>query len=80
MLVADKVLFVGNFTINVDNEKAALGLAFTDILNFIGVRQHVTGPTHCRNHTLDLILPHGIHVNGIEILQQSDEISDLYLV
>ncbi len=46
MLAADKVLIVGDFNINVDNDKDALGSAFTDILNSIGVRQHVSGPTH----------------------------------
>ncbi len=61
-------------------KKDALGSAFINILNSIGDRQHVPGPTHCHNHTLDLILPHGIDVNGIEILQQSDVISDHYLV
>ncbi len=40
----------------------------------------MSGPTHCRNHTLDLILSHGIDVSGVEILQQSDDISDHYLV
>ncbi len=35
---------------------------------------------HCQNHTLDLILSHGIDVSGVEILQQSDDISDRYLV
>ncbi len=53
---------MGDFNIHVDNEKYALGSAFIDILNSIGVRQHVSGPTHCRNHTLDLILSHGIDV------------------
>ncbi len=80
VLAADKVLIVGDFNIHVDNEKDALGSASIDILNSIGVRQHVSGPTHCRNHTLDLILSHGIDVNGVEILQQSDDISDHYLV
>ncbi len=48
MLAADKVLIVGDFYIKVDNEKKnALGSAFIDILNSIGVRQHVSGPTHC---------------------------------
>ncbi len=79
MLAADKVLIVGDFNIHVDNENA-LGSAFIDILNSIGVRQHVSGPTHCRNHTLDLILSHGTDINDIEILQQSDDISDHYLV
>ncbi len=80
MLAADKVLIVGDFNIHVDNEKVPLGSAFLDILNSIGVRQYVSGPTHCRNHTLDLILSHGIDVNGVEVLQQSDDISDHYLV
>ncbi len=40
----------------------------------------MSGPTHCRNHTLDLILSHGIDVSGVEILQKSDDISDHYLV
>ncbi len=80
VLAADKVLIVGDFNIHVDNDKDALGSAFIDILNSIGVRQHVSGPTHCRNHTLDLILSHGIDVNAVEVLQQSDDISDHYLV
>ncbi len=32
------------------------------------------------NHTLDLILSHVIYISGVEILQQSDDISDHYLV
>ncbi len=80
MLAADKVLIVGDFNIHVENEKYALGSAFIDILNSIEVRQDSSGPTHCRNHTLDLILSHGIDVNGVDILQQSDDISDHYLV
>ncbi len=80
VLAADNVLIVGDFNIHIDNEKDALGSAFIDILNYIGVRQHVSGPTHCRNHTLHLILSHGIDVNGIEVLQQSDDVSDHYIV
>ncbi len=79
MLAADKVLIVGDFNIHIDNEKDALGSAFIDILNSIGVRQHMSA-THCRNHTLDLILSHGIDVNGVEVLQQIDDVSDHYLV
>jgi len=52
VLAADKVLIVGDFKIHVDNEKDALGLAFKDIINSIGVIAH-----SC-NHILDLILSH----------------------
>ncbi len=36
----------------------------------------MAGPTHCRIHTLDLILSHGIDVNDVGVLQQSNDISD----
>ncbi len=62
VLAADKVLIIGDFNIHIDNKKDALESAFIDILNSIGVRQHVSGPTHCRNHTLDLILSHGAYM------------------
>ncbi len=65
MLAADKVLIVADFSIHVNNEKYSLGSVVIDILNSTGVKQHVSGPTHCRNHTLDLIQSHGIYVSGI---------------
>ncbi len=54
MLAADTVSIVGDFNIHVDNDKDAVGSALIDILigNSMGVRQHVSGPTHCRNHTV----------------------------
>ncbi len=59
VLAADKFLIAGDFNIPVDNEKDALKSAFRNILNSIGFRQHVSEPTHCRYHTLDVILSHG---------------------
>ncbi len=78
MLATDKVLIVGDFNIH-DNEKDALRSAFMDILNSVRVRQQVSGPTHCQNHILDLILSNG-NGNVFEILHPSDGISDHYLV
>ncbi len=60
MVNVDKALIVGDFNIHVDNTNDALGLAFTDLINSFGVKQNVTGPTHRFNHTLDLIILHGI--------------------
>jgi len=54
LVLAAEVLMVGDFNIRVDNENA-LGLAL-DILNSIGVRKHISGPTHY--HTLDLLPSH----------------------
>ncbi len=76
----DKALIVGDFNIHVDNTNDVLGLAFTDLINSFGVKQNVTGPTHRFNHTLDLIISHGIHLTDIDIVPQSDDVTDHFLV
>ncbi len=76
----DKVLVVGDFNIHADNTNDALWHAFTDIINSFGVKQNVTGPTHCFNHTLDLIISHGINLNDIDIITQSDDVTDHFIV
>ncbi len=65
VLAADKVLIVADFSIHVNNEKYFSESVLIDILNSIAVKQHVSGPTHCRNHILDLIKSHGIDVSGV---------------
>ncbi len=69
-----------DFTIHVDNTNDALGLAFTDLINSFGVKQNVTGPTHRFNHTPDLIISHGIDLTDIDIVPQSDDVTDHLLV
>ncbi len=68
LVTVDKALIVGDFNIHVDNTNDALGLAFTDLINSFGVKQNVTGPTHRFNHTLDLIISHGIDLTDIDII------------
>ncbi len=75
----DKTLFVGDFNIQVYNTNDALGLAFTDLINSSGVNQNVNGPTHRFNHTLDLIISHGIDLTDIDIVPQSDDATDHFL-
>ncbi len=80
MVNVDKALIVGDFNIHVDNTNDALGLAFTDLINSFGVKQNVIGPTHHFNHTLDLIISHGIDLTDIDIVPQSDDVTDHFLV
>ncbi len=42
--------------------------------------QNVPGPTHLFNHTLVLIISHGIDLTDIDIVPQSDDVTDHYLV
>ncbi len=76
----DKALIVGDFNIHVANTNDVLGLAFTDLINNFGVKQNVTGSTHRFNHTLDLIISHGIDLTDIDIIPQSDDVNDHFLV
>uniref|UniRef100_A0A8C1AYS3 Reverse transcriptase domain-containing protein n=1 Tax=Cyprinus carpio carpio TaxID=630221 RepID=A0A8C1AYS3_CYPCA len=80
LVTADKALIFGDFNIHIDNTNDALGLAFTNLLNCFGVKQNVTGPTHRFNHTLDLIISHGIDITDIDIVPQSDDVTDHFLV
>ncbi len=80
MVNVDKALIVGDFNIHVDNTNDVLGLAFTDLINSFGVKQNVTGPTHRFNHMLDLIILHGIDLTDIDIIPQSDDVTDHFLV
>ncbi len=80
MVNVDKALIVRDFNINVDNTNYALGLAFTNLINSFGVKQNVIGPTHRYNHMLDLIIWHGIDLTDIDIVPQSDDVTDHFLV
>ncbi len=72
----DKALIVGDFNIHVDNTNDPLGLAFADLINSFGVKKNVNGPTHRFNHTLDLIISHGIDLTDIDTVPQSDDVTD----
>ena len=65
MLSTDKVIVVGDFNIHVDVENDSLNINFNSVLDSIGFSQSVHRPTHCLNHTLDLVRTYGI---GIEQL------------
>ncbi len=80
MVNVDKALIVGDFNIHIDNTNDALGVAFTKIINYFCVKQNITGPTHHFNHTLDLIILHGIDLTDIDIVPQSDDVTDHFLV
>ncbi len=56
-----------------------LGLAFTDLINSFGAKQNVTRP-HRINHILDLIISHGIDLTDIDILPQTDDVTDHFLM
>ncbi len=61
-------------------DEDAFELHSVQLINSFGVKQNVTGPTHRFNHTLDLIISHGIDLTDIDIVPQSDDVTDHFLV
>ncbi|XP_075941538.1 uncharacterized protein LOC142943729, partial [Anarhichas minor] len=80
VLKTDKVIIVGDFNIHVDVENNSLSTAFISLLDSIGFCQNVQKPTHCFNHTLDLVLTYGINIEDLIVFPQNPLLSDHYLI
>ena len=80
VLSTDKVIIVGDFNIHVDVDDDSLSTAFISLLDSIGFSQSVNKPTHCFNHTLDLVLAYGIEIEHLIVFPQNPLLSDHYLI
>ena len=80
VLSSDKVIIVGDFNIHVDDENDSLNSAFSALLDSVGFSQNVNKPTHCFNHTLDLVLTYGIEIEHLIVFQQNSALSDHFLI
>ncbi len=54
-----RILIVGDFNIHVDQSDSAMAKEFLSLLDCFNFSQLVTSPTHCKGHTLDLVLTNG---------------------
>ena len=77
---SDKILIVGDFNIHMDNENNSLTIAFQSLIDSIGFSQHVNTPTHHHNHTIDLVLTHGLEIDRPLVLPQNTALSDHHLI
>ncbi len=80
VLKTDKVIIVGDFNIHVDVENDSFSTAFISLLDSIGFSQSVHEPTHCFNHTLDLVLVYGIEIEHLIVFPQNPSLSDHCLI
>ena len=67
ILCPHPVLITGDFNVHVDNPSNDDALKFLDLLESLGLEQHVQEATHTHGHTLDLIITR----IGDEILQET---------
>jgi len=67
----ERFLIIGDFNIHICCQKDSFVKDFINLTEVFDLVQMVTGPTHLKGHTLDLILSHGILLNEIEICERS---------
>ncbi len=63
------LVMVGDFNFHINDPKDSDAKRFMDVLNTFGLTQHVSGPTHKRGHTLDLVITRS----------SEDVVSDIYV-
>ena len=80
VVMADSILIFGDFNIHMENPNDPLQKAFQAIIDSMGFIQHVSGPTHCHNHTLDLVLSREIDIVDLIIYPQNPGLSDHCLI
>ena len=79
MLANGKLIILGDFNIHMDDTTSASASKFGDLLLEYGLHQHVSGPTHTRGHTLDLVITRSpFDINNIT--HQDPLISDHELI
>ena len=79
VLSSDKVIIEGDFNIHVDVDNDSFSTAFISLLDSIGFSQSVNKPTHCLNHTLNLVLTYVIEIEHLIVFPQNPVLSDHYL-
>ena len=62
------VIIVGDFNVHIDVPHDSTACHFIDIIDSMGLTQHVHDPTHKAGHTLDLVITHSksAMVHGVE--------------
>jgi hypothetical protein len=56
ILMKEKIVICGDFNFHVDDKNDNEASSFCTLLSSFGLQQHVSGPTHSKGHTLDLLI------------------------
>ena len=75
LTICDQPLLIsGDFNFHIDNTANSDAMKFTDILDSANLAQHVSGATHRKGHTLDLIITQ----RGEELVSDVEILQDIY--
>ena len=78
----DKCLITGDFNLHIDDKTDKISMDFMDLLDSMDFVQHISGPTHYRGHTLDLVITKGLitTVQSVRFLTLSDHFCIFFTV
>ena len=80
LLSPGRLFILGDFNLHVDNKDCRDACQFLDLINSLGLIQHLQLPTHCKGHTLDLVLTRASEVSCLDVRISDDLPSDHSLV
>lgn len=64
----DKVLIIGDFNFHIDDPFCNAASEFLTLTDSFNLKQHVSGPTHKKGHTLDLVFSFGLDINCLNVV------------
>ena len=76
ILSTERILIAGDFNFHVDVALGRDAKTFQSLLSALNWQQHVTCPTHCSGHTLDLIISRATYVLVISPPVAGSHLSD----
>ena len=76
VIMADNIHIFGDYNVHMEKSTDPLQKAFGAIIDSVGFVQHVSGPTHCHSHTLDLVLSQGLNVVDLNAFPHNSGLSD----
>ncbi|XP_070404923.1 uncharacterized protein [Nothobranchius furzeri] len=73
-----RLVIVGDFNIYVDDPSDHFAMNFSSLMDSFSFTQHVSGPTHTRGHTLDLVFT--LSLNADSVYPEDVYISDHHCI
>ncbi|XP_054594520.2 uncharacterized protein [Nothobranchius furzeri] len=73
-----RLVIVGDFNIHVDDPSDHFAMNFSSLMDSFSFTQHVSGPTHTRGHTLDLVFT--LSLNADSVCPEDVYISDHHCI
>lgn len=67
----EKVLILGDFNLHIDDVSCNLASEFLALTESFNFKQYVTGPTHTKGHTLDLVFSLGLNIDQLSVMDIS---------